>query len=70
MCGFIFVVVAGKFGVFVLDANESATKFKCSIADDFEMFKTAEDFYVGAAYEESCVWTLQGIQRNLVGMLL
>lgn len=51
----MFGVVAGKFGVFVLDANEGATKFKCTIADDFKVFKTAEDIYFGAAYEESCV---------------
>lgn len=63
-------MIAGKFGVFVLDANESATEFRRSTAHDFEMFEAVEDIYFGAPYEKSCLRTLQRIQRNFVGMFM
>ena len=43
----------GQFGIFMLDAKKSTSKFWCSIANDFKVLASIENFHFGSPYEES-----------------
>lgn len=62
-----YVFNVGECDFPVLDAGGSRERLTCPGVHAAQVFTPPQDFCSGPSYEESCVWTHQGLQRNHLG---